>query len=173
MNWSVSKSWWIFSRSQATGSRSPGTAPTVSAGRSVSSAVSWRLRSTLPRCSRSASPALPLTSSTRSTRACSEPNSAIHLVAVFSPTPGMPGRLSLGSPRTAAKSGYCAGESPYFSVTVAGVKRVISVMPRLVISTVTWSETSWSTSRSPVTMRTSMACASACVASVAMRSSAS
>jgi hypothetical protein len=85
----------------------------------------------------------------------------------------MPGRLSLGSPRTAAKSGYCAGESPYFSVTVSGVKRVISVMPRLVISTVTWSETSWRTSRSPVTMRTSMACAAACVASVAMRSSAS
>ena len=169
----MSKSWWIFSRSQATGSRSPGTAPTVSAGRSVSSAVSWRLRSTLPRCSRSASPALPLTSSTRSTRAASEPNSAIHLVAVFSPTPGMPGRLSLGSPRTAAKSGYCAGESPYFSATVSGVKRVISVMPRLVISAVTLSETSWSTSRSPVTMSTSMSCAEACVASVAMRSSAS
>ena len=85
----------------------------------------------------------------------------------------MPGRLSLGSPRSAAKSGYCAGVSPYFSLTVAGVKRVISVMPRLVISTVTRSETSWSTSRSPLTMSTSMSCAAACVASVAMRSSAS
>src|ERR1039457_4984023 len=97
----------------------------------------------------------------------------VHLVAVFSPTPGMPGRLSLGSPRTAAKSGYCAGESPYFSVTAAGVNRVMSVMPRRVISTVTRSETSWSTSRSPLTMSTSMPCASACVARVAMTSSAS
>jgi hypothetical protein len=85
----------------------------------------------------------------------------------------MPGRLSLGSPRSAAKSGYCPGLSPYFSVTVAGVKRVISVIPRLVISTVTRPETSWSTSRSPVTTRTSMPSAAACVASVAMRSSAS
>ncbi len=169
----MSKSWWIVSRSQATGSRSPGTAPTVSAGRSVTSEVSWRLRSTLARCSRSASPALPLTSSTRSTRLASEPNSAIHLVAVFSPTPGMPGRLSLGSPRTAAKSGYCAGESPYFSCTVSGVKRVISVMPRRVISTVTRSLTSWRTSRSPVTMSTSIFSAAASVARVAIRSSAS
>ena len=85
----------------------------------------------------------------------------------------MPGRLSLGSPRRAAKSGYCAGVSPYFSVTVSGVNRVISVMPRLVISAVTRSETSWSTSRSPVTIRTSMSSAAAWVASVAMRSSAS
>ena len=31
------------------------------------------------------------------------------LAAVFSPMPGTPGRLSLGSPRSAAYSGYCAG----------------------------------------------------------------
>ena len=31
------------------------------------------------------------------------------LAAVFSPTPGTPGRLSDGSPRRAAYSGYCAG----------------------------------------------------------------
>jgi hypothetical protein len=85
----------------------------------------------------------------------------------------MPGRLSLGSPRRAAKSGYCAGLRPYFSVTVSGVNRVISVMPRRVISAVTRSETSWSTSRSPVTMRTSISSAAAWVASVAIRSSAS
>ena len=30
----------------------------------------------------------------------------IHFAAVFSPTPGMDGKLSLGSPRKAAKSGY-------------------------------------------------------------------
>ena len=32
--------------------------------------------------------------------------------AVFSPMPGTPGRLSLGSPRNAAYSGYCAGVTP-------------------------------------------------------------
>ncbi len=53
----------------------------------------------------------------------------IHLDAVFSPTPGMPGRLSLGSPRSAAKSGYCVGVRPYFSTTASGVKRVSSLTP--------------------------------------------
>ena len=48
------------------------------------------------------------------------PNSRIHLAAVFSPTPGMPGRLSHGSPRSAAKSGYCAGVSPYLASTSSG-----------------------------------------------------
>ena len=142
-------------------------------GTSRTSAVICRLRSTSPRCSRSASPALPLTSSTRLTSSSSEPNSRIHLVAVFSPTPGMPGRLSLGSPRTAAKSGYWAGVRVYFSSTAAGVKRDMSVMPRRVISTVTWSSTSWSTSRSPLTISTSMPSFSARVASVAITSSAS
>ncbi|COZ18715.1 Uncharacterised protein [Mycobacterium tuberculosis] len=41
----------------------------------------------------------------------------------------MPGRLSLGSPRSAAKSGYCLGVSPYFSTTASGVKRVSSLTP--------------------------------------------
>ena len=31
------------------------------------------------------------------------------LAAVFSPTPGTPGRLSDGSPRSAAYCGYCVG----------------------------------------------------------------
>ena len=35
-----------------------------------------------------------------------------------------------GSPRSAAKSGYCAGVRPYFSSTAAGVNRVISLTPR-------------------------------------------
>ena len=85
------------------------------AGRPGSARSAGGCAARLPRCSRSLSPALPLTSSTRSTSAASEPNSATHLAAVFSPTPGMPGRLSLGSPRSAAKSGYWAGVSPYFS----------------------------------------------------------
>lgn len=91
--------------------------------------MSSRLRITLDRFARSASPTLPLTLSTLSTSACSDPYSAIHLVAVFSPTPGMPGRLSLGSPRSAAKSGYCVGLSPYFSCTASGVNRVSSLTP--------------------------------------------
>jgi hypothetical protein len=61
---------------------------------------------------RSASPALPFTSSTRSVSSASEPNSRTHFAAVFSPTPGIEGRLSDGSPRSAAKSGYWAGVSP-------------------------------------------------------------
>ncbi len=83
------------------------------------------------------------------------------------------GRLSLGSPRIAAKSGYWAGVRPYLAVTSSGVNRVISLMPRRVISAVTWGLTSCSTSRSPVTMSTSMPASTAWAASVAMMSSAS
>lgn len=74
-------------------------------------------------------PALPLTSSARATSCSKEPNWLIHFAAVFSPTPGIPGRLSDGSPRRAAKSGYCCGVSPYFSSTFSGVKRVSSETP--------------------------------------------
>ena len=48
-----------------------------------------------------------------------------------SPSPGMPGRLSLGSPRSAANSGYCAGVRPYFSSTASGVILRMSETPRL------------------------------------------
>ena len=92
--------------------------------------MSCRLRSTLARWARSASPALPFTSSTRSTSVASEPNSRTHLAAVFSPTLGMLGRLSDGSPRSAAKSGYCTGVRPYFASTSSGVNRVSSDTPR-------------------------------------------
>ena len=64
----------------------------------------------------------------------SEPTSPycwMSLVAVFSPSPGMPGRLSLGSPRSAANSGYCSGLRPYFSCTASGVIRFMSDTPRL------------------------------------------
>ncbi len=79
--------------------------------------------------SRSESPTLPRTLSTLSTSPCRSPYSRIHLVAVFSPTPGIPGRLSLGSPRRAAKSGYCDGVRLYFSSTAVGVNRVSSETP--------------------------------------------
>ncbi|CAB4899989.1 unannotated protein [freshwater metagenome] len=75
-------------------------------GTSRTISVSSRLSTTLDKLARNASPTLPFTLSTLSTSAVSDPYSMIHLVAVFSPTPGMPGRLSLGSPRRAAKSGY-------------------------------------------------------------------
>ncbi|CFE48544.1 Uncharacterised protein [Mycobacterium tuberculosis] len=114
-------------------SRSQGCSRSVSgvwaSGTSRTRSVSSRLRTTLARFARSASPTLPRTASTLSTSDRSEPYSAIHLAAVFSPTPGMPGRLSLGSPRSAAKSGYCLGVSPYFSTTASGVKRVSSLTP--------------------------------------------
>ena len=128
---------------------------------------------TLARFSRSAMPTLPPTVSTLATSSSSEPYSRTHLEAVFSPTPGMPGRLSLGSPRSAAKSGYCAGVRSYLARTSSGVNRVISLTPLRGYSTVTWSLTSCSASRSPVQISTSMPCAVAWQVSVAMTSSAS
>ena len=95
------------------------------------------------------------------------------MVAVFSPTDGMLGRLSLGSPRSAAKSGYCDGVRPYFSAIVAGVKRHMSETPLRGYSTVTWSLTSCRASRSPVQMSTSKPSRSARDVTVAMTSSAS
>ena len=112
------------------------------------------MSTTLDRLARSASPTLPFTASTLSTSACSDPYSMIHFDAVFSPTPGMPGRLSLGSPRSAAKSGYCVGVNPYFSTTASGVNRVSSLTPLRGYKTVTSSLTNWSESRSPVTTST-------------------
>ena len=101
-----------------------------SSATSRTSSVSWRLRMTLARFSRRASPTLPLTVSTPATSASKLPNSRIHLAAVFSPTPGMPGRLSDGSPRRAAKSGYWAGVRSYLDRTSSGVNRVRSLTPR-------------------------------------------
>ena len=74
----------------------------TSSGTSPTNCVSCRLVITWPRWSRSAVPTLPGTSSTWATSSSSEPNCRIHFAAVFSPTPGIPGRLSDGSPRRAA-----------------------------------------------------------------------
>ena len=102
-----------------------------------------------------------------------EPYSTIHFDAVFSPTPGTDGKLSLGSPRNAAKSGYCSGLMPYFSCTASGVMRVKSLTPRFGYKTVVFSFTNWNESRSPVQMKTCAFSRSACLAMVAMMSSAS
>ena len=45
-------------------------------------------------------------------RVSRSPYSLTSLAAVFSPTPGTPGRLSEGSPRSAASSGYFSGRTP-------------------------------------------------------------
>ena len=64
------------------------------------------------------------------------PYSFIHLTAVFSPTLGTDGKLSDGSPRNAAKSGYCAGVNSYLSNTACGVIRAMSETPLRAYKTV-------------------------------------
>ena len=77
-----------------------------SIGASCRSWVSSRLRFTLSTLARSDSPTLPPTFSTWARSSVRDPYSTTHFAAVFSPTPGIDGKLSLGSPRRAAKSGY-------------------------------------------------------------------
>ena len=45
-------------------------------------------------------------------RASMVPYSCSSLIAVFSPTPGTPGMLSVASPLSALRSGICSGSSP-------------------------------------------------------------
>ena len=92
--------------------------------------MSSAFSSTLPIFALSDSPTLPPIPAVFASNFSSEPNSIIHFAAVFSPTPGIEGKLSLGSPRSAAKSGYCAGVKPYFSKTASGVILAKSVTPR-------------------------------------------
>ena len=140
---------------------------------SLRSLVSSEFNSTLEIFARSESPTFPPTDPILSINFSRLPYSAIHFAAVFSPTPGIDGRLSLGSPRSAAKSGYCAGVNPYFSMTASGVMRARSVTPRLGYKTVVFELISWKESRSPVQIKTSKPSDSARLASVAMMSSAS
>ena len=80
--------------------------------------TSWflRIRSS---CSASDVRSFGVCSSTWAKIPSSPPYVLISLAAVFSPTPGTPGRLSLGSPRRAAYSGYCAGVTPVRSAMPA------------------------------------------------------
>ena len=145
----------------------------VSISMSLLSRVSSEFNSTLAIFARSESPTFPPTESIFSINFSRLPYSAIHFAAVFSPTPGIEGKLSLGSPRKAAKSGYCAGVNPYFSMTASGVIRARSVTPRFGYKTVVFELISWKESRSPVQIKTSNPSDSARLASVAMMSSAS
>ena len=145
----------------------------VSISMSLRSLVSSEFNSTLEIFARSESPTFPPTDPMFSINFSRLPYSAIHLAAVFSPTPGIDGKLSLGSPRRAAKSGYCSGVNPYFSMTASGVMRARSVTPRLGYNTVVFELISWKESRSPVQIKTSNPSSPARLASVAMMSSAS
>ena len=63
----------------------------------------------------------PLILSEWSRRLSMEPNSLMSLAAVFSPTPGQPGKLSAESPMRARRSmTWAVLETPYFSQTSRG-----------------------------------------------------
>jgi hypothetical protein len=94
-----------------------------SPARSSSSATSSRTSRSCASWSRSAAMILSLprtfTSSRRAISSSSEPNIWSSCAAVFGPTPGIPGRLSLESPTSASKSPSCLGGTPHFSTTSA------------------------------------------------------
>ncbi len=77
-----------------------------SKSRSRSSRFNRWLRKALSTFSLRLSPTFPPISSRFSKMASNDPYSCIHLAAVFGPTPGTPGRLSLVSPTRAARSRY-------------------------------------------------------------------
>ena len=99
----------------------------------------------------------------------SVPYSLSRLAAVFSPTPGTPGMLSILSPVSASRSPTWRGGTPHFSSTSLGPYH-FSYMESYERRE---SSTSCIRSLSPVTMTTSQPCARARRASVAMTSSAS
>jgi hypothetical protein len=148
------------SKSLCTSSRSQGTAASSStvsgSSRSHTSSFRRRFLITWSRWSRRLCPALPATWSTFATIPSRPSNWLIHFAAVFGPTPGTPGRLSLDSPTSAARSGYRAGRTPYLASTASGVIRARSLTPLRGYSTVADSPTSWKASRSPVQISTSI-----------------
>jgi hypothetical protein len=101
--------------------------------------------------------AKPAAGSSSAARICSTPPyRAISRAAVFSPTPGTPGRPSLGSPRIAAKSAYHRAGTPYFFSTTALSLSSSLATPRPQYSSRVprSSSTSWNRSRSPETTST-------------------
>ena len=99
-------------------------------GTARSSSVSRRFCITEDRCSRSFSPTLPLTVSTWSTSASSEPYSRIHLAAVFSPTLGMLGQVVARVAAQRREVGVLRRASGRtWSRTSSGVNRVRSETP--------------------------------------------
>ena len=86
---------------------------------------------TSPRCSRSASPFLPVILSAWVMTLSRPSYSFNQRAAKPGPTPGTPGRLSDVSPTIAARSGYRAGGTPYLASTASGVIRASSDTPRI------------------------------------------
>ena len=72
------------------------------------------------------------------------------LTAVLSPTPGIPGRLSLESPLKPLKSMICLGSKPYVSLTSSGVIATTSDIPLRIMFTLILSVTNWRKSLSDV-----------------------
>ena len=88
---------------------------TASSGASRRSTIRSRFLRARPSCSARLSRSLGVCLSTLAKIPSSPPYWLISLAAVFSPTPGTPGRLSELSPRSAAYCGYRAGRTPVFS----------------------------------------------------------
>ena len=93
--------------------------------------------------------------------------------AVFSPTPGIPGRLSELSPINPLRSTMRSGSRPYCSMRTALSYSTVSLMPFLVIRTWVCSFISCRASRSPVTSSASIPAAFALRENVPRISSAS
>ena len=144
-----------------------------STGASVSITASRRVLRAASACAASASPRLGVCSDAWARISSRLPYFCSSWVAPFSPMPGTPGRLSLGSPTMPRKSVISSGPIPYRSRTASGVYWVVSVTPRPVAITLTRSLTSWNASRSPVRITTGSPARSARRASVPMTSSAS
>ncbi len=88
----------------------------TSMGTSVRIVASCREKRMLSALARMRSPSAPFIVSAFSSILSTDPNSAISLVAVFGPTPGHPGMLSIASPSRASRSTTCEGDCmPYFS----------------------------------------------------------
>ena len=96
-------------------------------------------------------------------------------MAVFSPTPGTPGMLSLASPMRAFRSMMWMGSKPYASRKAASVMSLVVVWPMRVDTSFTFvlSVMSWRLSLSPVTTTHAQPAASHFREMVPMRSSAS
>ena len=102
--WNSSPSKSVCTACRSHGSHASSAGPTARS-RSQTRALSRRLRITSPRCSRSASPFLPVISSAWAMTLSRPSYWLIHLAAKPWPTPGTPGRLSEVSPTRAASSG--------------------------------------------------------------------
>ncbi len=121
----------------------------------------------------SVSRSLPATRWRFSYRRSTLPNCEMSLTAVFSPTPGTPGILSMESPIRARRSGICSGATPHFSFTAASSNTTRCPVRASSDSTRTFGPTSWSMSLSAVTSTTSTGRSRARSTSVPRTSSAS